>query len=147
MVTAGRNPKGEEFRTPSLWGLRFRRPLLHDGSAPTIDQAIGRHQAEAGRASGRFAGLSKAQQADLMLLGTRSLLVKQQTQLGNAIRGHAAELPAAVHDHEIDVQLTRRIPGYCLIVGDLAASVSAKRVGTCEGPWQRNTIGIECSSS
>src|SRR5260221_3027888 len=46
--------KGEEFRTPSLWGLRFRRPLLHDGSAATIDQAIRRHQAEASRSSGRF---------------------------------------------------------------------------------------------
>src|SRR5882724_4631365 len=58
--------KGEEIRTPSLWGLRFRRPLLHDGSAPTIDQAIGRHRVEAARASGRFAGLSTGQQADLV---------------------------------------------------------------------------------
>jgi len=33
-----------------------------------------------------------AQQADLMLQNARSLLVKQQTQLSNAIRAHAAEL-------------------------------------------------------
>ena len=33
----------EEIRTPALWGLRFRRPLLHDGSAPTIEEAILRH--------------------------------------------------------------------------------------------------------
>ena len=33
----------EEIRTPALWGLRFRRPLLHDGSAATIEEAIARH--------------------------------------------------------------------------------------------------------
>jgi CxxC motif-containing protein (DUF1111 family) len=37
----------EEIRTPALWGLRFRRPLLHDGSAATIDDAIRRHSGEA----------------------------------------------------------------------------------------------------
>jgi CxxC motif-containing protein (DUF1111 family) len=37
----------EEIRTPALWGLRFRRPLLHDGSAATIDDAISRHGREA----------------------------------------------------------------------------------------------------
>lgn len=35
---------------------------------------------------------SIAQQADLMLQNTRALLVKQQTQISNAIRGNAAEL-------------------------------------------------------
>ena len=37
----------DEIRTPALWGLRFRRPLLHDGSAATIDDAIRRHGGEA----------------------------------------------------------------------------------------------------
>jgi CxxC motif-containing protein (DUF1111 family) len=37
----------EDMRTPALWGLRFRRPLLHDGSAATIDEAIRRHGGEA----------------------------------------------------------------------------------------------------
>jgi CxxC motif-containing protein (DUF1111 family) len=36
-----------EIRTPALWGLRFRRPLLHDGSAATIADAIARHAGEA----------------------------------------------------------------------------------------------------
>lgn len=36
-----------EIRTPALWGLRFRRPLLHDGSAATIAEAILRHRGEA----------------------------------------------------------------------------------------------------
>lgn len=38
-----------EIRTPALWGLRFRRPLLHDGSAVTIEDAIRRHAEEAER--------------------------------------------------------------------------------------------------
>lgn len=37
----------EEIRTPALWGLRARRPLLHDGSAATIEDAIRRHAGEA----------------------------------------------------------------------------------------------------
>jgi CxxC motif-containing protein (DUF1111 family) len=36
-----------EIRTPALWGLRFRRPLLHDGSAMTTMDAINRHGGEA----------------------------------------------------------------------------------------------------
>ena len=36
-----------EIRTPALWGLRFRRPLLHDGTAATPDDAIRRHAGEA----------------------------------------------------------------------------------------------------
>ena len=39
-----------ELRTPALWGLRFRRPLLHDGSAATIEQAVLRHGNEAAMA-------------------------------------------------------------------------------------------------
>jgi CxxC motif-containing protein (DUF1111 family) len=38
---------GSEIRTPALWGLRVRRPLLHDGSAATIPEAIQRHSGEA----------------------------------------------------------------------------------------------------
>jgi CxxC motif-containing protein (DUF1111 family) len=37
----------DEIRTPALWGLRMRRPLLHDGSAATVADAIGRHGGEA----------------------------------------------------------------------------------------------------
>jgi CxxC motif-containing protein (DUF1111 family) len=43
-----------EFRTPALWGLRFRRPLLHDGSAATVEDAIRRHAGEAEQSRERF---------------------------------------------------------------------------------------------
>jgi CxxC motif-containing protein (DUF1111 family) len=35
------------FRTPPLWGLRFRHWLMHDGKAVTPHQAIMRHAGEA----------------------------------------------------------------------------------------------------
>jgi CxxC motif-containing protein (DUF1111 family) len=47
----------EEIRTPALWGLRLRRPLLHDGSAATIEDAIGRHRGEAERSRRTFEAL------------------------------------------------------------------------------------------
>jgi len=50
--------KANEIRTPALWGLRFRRPLLHDGSAATVDDAVARHQAEAELARRGFLQLS-----------------------------------------------------------------------------------------
>lgn len=46
-----------EIRTPALWGLRFRRPLLHDGSAVTIEDAIRRHGEEGDRARRNFDAL------------------------------------------------------------------------------------------
>ncbi len=39
-----------EIRTPALWGLRLRRPLLHDGRAATPAEAIERHGGEAATA-------------------------------------------------------------------------------------------------
>jgi len=52
-----------EIRTPALWGLRLRRPLLHDGSAATVDEAIGRHGGEADAVRQRYERLSDAQRA------------------------------------------------------------------------------------
>lgn len=56
----------EEIRTPALWGLRFRRPLLHDGSASTIADAIGAHEGEARQTLERLAGLPSSSLADLL---------------------------------------------------------------------------------
>ena len=55
-----------EFRTPALWGLRFRRPFLHDGSAATVDQAIRRHGGEALRARQLYDALTDAQVSALL---------------------------------------------------------------------------------
>jgi CxxC motif-containing protein (DUF1111 family) len=55
-----------EIRTPSLWGLRARRPLLHDGSASTLEDAIGRHRAEAEGVRRRFDQLGTVDRANLM---------------------------------------------------------------------------------
>lgn len=55
-----------EIRTPALWGLRHRRPLLHDGSAATILEALVRHAGEAQAARDGLLGLSGAELAALM---------------------------------------------------------------------------------
>ena len=56
----------EEIRTPALWGLRFRRPLLHDGSAATPEEAIRRHGGEAEQVRRRFELLPSATQQALL---------------------------------------------------------------------------------
>ena len=55
-----------EIRTPALWGLRSRRPLLHDGSAATIQDAIRRHAGEADLSRRRFDQSSDDVRAALM---------------------------------------------------------------------------------
>lgn len=63
---------GSEIRTPALWGLRLRRPLLHDGSAATIQDAIVRHAGEAALARRGYERLS-AEERLLLLAFLRSL--------------------------------------------------------------------------
>jgi CxxC motif-containing protein (DUF1111 family) len=55
-----------EIRTPALWGLRFRRPLLHDGRAVTIADAIDRHRNEAELAGRGFTQLSPEDRQSLL---------------------------------------------------------------------------------
>ena len=55
----------EEIRTPALWGVRFRRPLLHDGSAATADEAIRRHGREAEASRRNYDRLSDAERSAL----------------------------------------------------------------------------------
>jgi CxxC motif-containing protein (DUF1111 family) len=57
---------GREFRTPALWGLRLRRPLLHDGSAATIEEAILRHGQEAELARRGYVQLREIDRAGLL---------------------------------------------------------------------------------
>jgi CxxC motif-containing protein (DUF1111 family) len=56
----------EEIRTPALWGLRARRPLLHDGRASTPEEAILHHAGEATNARKRFEQLPPAQREVLI---------------------------------------------------------------------------------
>jgi CxxC motif-containing protein (DUF1111 family) len=55
-----------EFRTPALWGLRLRRPLLHDGTAATIEDAISHHGGEAAQARARAQALAPEQRNALL---------------------------------------------------------------------------------
>jgi CxxC motif-containing protein (DUF1111 family) len=55
-----------EIRTPALWGVRFRRPLLHDGSAATLEDAITRHREEAELARRGFLQLAGVDRQHLL---------------------------------------------------------------------------------
>ncbi len=55
-----------EIRTPALWGLRFRRILLHDGSAGSVGAAIQRHEGEAAAARKAYRRLDKASRQALL---------------------------------------------------------------------------------
>lgn len=57
---------GEEFRTPPLWGLRTRAPLMHDGRANTIEHAIRLHDNQAAASRRRFEALADAGRAALL---------------------------------------------------------------------------------
>jgi len=56
----------DEIRTPALWGLRLRRPLLHDGSAATAEEAIRRHANEAELARRGFEQANDADRTALL---------------------------------------------------------------------------------
>jgi CxxC motif-containing protein (DUF1111 family) len=58
--------QADEIRTPALWGLRLRRPLLHDGRAVTIEDAILAHGREAAGARTRFLALAPAERQALL---------------------------------------------------------------------------------
>ncbi len=57
---------GAEMRTAPLWGLRLRDRYLHDGSARSVDDAIGRHGGQGRAARQRFEALTDAERADLL---------------------------------------------------------------------------------
>ncbi len=50
-------PKGSEWRTPPLWGLRDSGPYLHDGRSGTIAGAIAKHGGEAAASASRYRNL------------------------------------------------------------------------------------------
>jgi len=63
---------GTEFRTQPLWGVRFTAPFLHDGRAPTLDDAIRAHGGEALAIRDAYAALPQADRdAIIAFLETR----------------------------------------------------------------------------
>ncbi len=55
-----------EIRTPALWGLRSRSPLLHNGRAATIEDAIRMHGGEASAVRSRLEALSAVERQALL---------------------------------------------------------------------------------
>ncbi len=58
--------QASEIRTPALWGLRFRRPLMHDGSAMTPAEALRQHGGEASAVMERYRGATDQMRRALM---------------------------------------------------------------------------------
>jgi hypothetical protein len=58
------------FRTPPLWGIARSRPYLHDGRAPTLEDAILLHGGEAQASRDAYAALSEPDRAPLRVFLT-----------------------------------------------------------------------------
>lgn len=56
-------PRPEEWKTPALWGVADSAPYLHDGSAPTLYEAILRHRGDARTVTSKYQSLGPADQA------------------------------------------------------------------------------------
>lgn len=56
------NAKGNEMKTPPLWGLRVSGPYLHDGRARSVDEAIRAHDGEAKTSKDNYLHLTRDQQ-------------------------------------------------------------------------------------
>lgn len=56
---------GTQWMTPPLWGVASTSPYLHDGRAPTIEDAILAHGGEATAARDAFAALAETDRAPL----------------------------------------------------------------------------------
>jgi len=54
-----------KFRTPPLWGLRFRVGLMHDGDSPGTEEAIKRHSGEATAVRQRYERLAPVEKNQL----------------------------------------------------------------------------------
>jgi CxxC motif-containing protein (DUF1111 family) len=64
-------PRPEEWKTPALWGVADSAPYLHDGSAPTLRDAIIRHRGDAKSVLGKYQALNASDQGDVItFLGT-----------------------------------------------------------------------------
>jgi CxxC motif-containing protein (DUF1111 family) len=55
----------DQFITAPLWGIARTRPYLHDGRAPTLEDAILQHGGEAQASRDAFAALEEPERAPL----------------------------------------------------------------------------------
>ncbi len=80
-------PRGAEWRTPPLWGLRDSAPYLHDGRASTIAGAIAQHGGQAQESLTRYEKLGSRQKGYLheFLL---SLAAPPNRESSRASKGH-----------------------------------------------------------
>ncbi len=62
----GEGPLTSEWRTPPLWGVADSAPYMHDGRAPTLEEAIGVHGGQGARSAVRFTKLSAVEQSQLV---------------------------------------------------------------------------------
>jgi CxxC motif-containing protein (DUF1111 family) len=60
------DPRPSEWKTPALWGVADSAPYLHDGSAPTLREAIQRHNGAAKSVLKKFQQLPATDQAALL---------------------------------------------------------------------------------
>jgi CxxC motif-containing protein (DUF1111 family) len=67
IVQAGPQDTANKLRTAPLWGLRMRPRFMHDHQSLTLEDAIERHQGEAGDVIERFFDLTEAQRQQLFL--------------------------------------------------------------------------------
>jgi CxxC motif-containing protein (DUF1111 family) len=60
------DPKPDEWKTPALWGVADSAPYLHDGSAPTLRDAILKHGGDAKGVREKYKALAPDDQAALL---------------------------------------------------------------------------------
>ncbi len=60
------NATGKLMRTAPLWGVRKQLPLLHDGRAANLNDAILAHAGQGKKSRDRYAGLSQAQKNNIL---------------------------------------------------------------------------------
>jgi CxxC motif-containing protein (DUF1111 family) len=64
---ADRGVAREQFLTRPLWGLARSRPYMHDGRAPTIEDAIRFHAGEAQAEREAYDALTEAERAGIRI--------------------------------------------------------------------------------
>jgi CxxC motif-containing protein (DUF1111 family) len=56
----------DAWRTPPLWGVADSAPYLHDGRAPTLEDAIHQHGGQAARSRQQFDQLSPEERVQVI---------------------------------------------------------------------------------